>query len=171
MSRNQCLTVKEKYLLTVAVVLFILAFVLMGCVGPTGDLGRQGIPGHAPIVTTLPAPLSECLNGGLEVYIDQAETIICNGVNGSIGATGPQGPTGASGQDSTPITMVKFCPNITAQYSSSFPEWGIKIGTQIWAVYSQNGGFLTLLVPGRYTTTGVGSNCNFTVNNDGTLSY
>lgn len=168
---------KDLYLLFLSAALLSIIVMTMGCTGSQGDSGIQGLPGVAPIVTTLPASHSECLNGGLEIFINSSETIICNGVNGNDGGLGPQGPGGSPGTpgvDGTPgtvVNMIKICPGVTASYPSSFPEWAIKIGSQLWAVYSANGGFLTLLLPGTYHTTGVGSNCNFTVNNDGTLAY
>lgn len=171
MYNRNYLTNNEKYLLSIVVVMFVLAFVLMGCVGPTGDLGRQGTPGYTPVVAMLPASLSECLNGGVEVYVDNAETIICNGVNGNPGGVGPQGPSGDDGQDSNPVVIFKFCPNVVANYPSSFPEYGIRLNNNVYGVYSANGGFLTLLIPGSYTTTGIGANCNFTIHNDGSITY
>jgi hypothetical protein len=163
---NKYLSNKEKYLLTVATVLLVIAFLsITGCAGPRGDLGPQGIPGYSPVVGTQPATSQECLSGGMEVYVGSSKTVICNG---SKGATGLQGNPG---QDSDQVTIFKFCPNVTGNYPSIFPEYGIRLDSKVYAVYSSNGGFLTLLTPGTYKTTGIGSNCNFTVNSDGSLSY
>lgn len=180
-SKKTVFTANEKYLLYLALGLMLLAF-LTGCDHSQVAIARQGVPGISPTITTLPAPLSECLNGGVDIFINNAETIVCNGVNGAIGATGPQGPIGVTGptgnqgdpgtpgQDATPVQMVQFCPG-TPAYGSNFMEYGIKIGSDIYAVYSANNGFLTRLLPGNYVTTATGLNCNFTVNIDGTVSH
>jgi hypothetical protein len=69
----------------------------------------------------------------------------------------------------TIIQPVQFCPG-TPNYPAVFPEVGFKINNQIYAVYSLNNGFLTLLTPGYYSSNAVGSACNFTVNTDGTIT-
>ena len=87
------------------------------------------------------------------------------GSPGPAGSPGPKGETGSegpAGQDGTMITVVKFCSE-TPSYPTTFPEVGLCINNSIFAVYSTNGGFLALIPPGRYTSNGVGSACNFTV--------
>lgn len=81
------------------------------------------------------------------------------GTPGEIGPTGPQGPRGADG---TPVSTIQFCPG-TPSYPSRFPEVGVCIDGNLYAVYSTNGGFLALLTPGRYSSNAVGSRCSFTV--------
>jgi hypothetical protein len=83
-----------------------------------------------------------------------------------VGSTGPSGAAGTS------ITTIKFCNDDT----STFPEYGIIIGTQIYAVYygstpssSAPEAFLALIVPGNYRSTG-GNGCAFTVNANGTIT-
>lgn len=88
------------------------------------------------------------------------------GPAGNSGASGPQGPAGADNS----VTVVQFCPGSVPSYPNVFPEVGIVINNQIYAVYSTLGGFLTLLMPGYYASNAVGSACNFTVNADGTIS-
>ncbi len=166
-NRNQ-LRPNEKYLIAIVVIIFIMAFLTMSCTGPRGNSGAKGIPGYSPLVGTLPATSQECLNGGVEVYVETSKTVICNG---AMGSTGHQGLPGLPGANATPITLFKFCPNAVGSYASSFPEYGIRVNNDIYAVYSANGGFLTLLLPGPYVTTGIGVNCNFTINTDGSLSY
>lgn len=157
------LTPNERFMLLVAIGLITAAF-LLGCCGPQGQAGLQGKPGvSAPSIYTLPASLSECSTGGTVVYVGAAETIVCNGLQGSTGATGSTGSTG------TLVEIVQFCPGTPAY--GNFMEVGIKIGTDIYAVYSANNGFLTRLLPGNYVTTATGLNCNFTVNADGTITY
>lgn len=148
----------------------ILALLVTSCVkGPTGDPGADAIPPDIQV-----GPSTHCPSGGLDVTINGYTTVICNGMNGVDGIDGQNGHDGTNGQDGAPgtvIVMVKFCPGVTPHYPNSFPEWGIKIGTGIWAVYSANGGFLTQLLPGSYTTTGIGTNCNFTITTDGQVLH
>jgi hypothetical protein len=77
--------------------------------------------------------------------------------DGAPGAVGPQGTEAVSPY------VVQFCPGVTAQYPSVFPESGICLSGQIWAVYSTNDGYGTLIPPGVYESTAVGSSCTFTV--------
>lgn len=88
--------------------------------------------------------------------VQESCTIVQNGNNVTL--TCPNGST-ATFMNST---MVQFCPG-TAVYPSSFPEVGICLNNQIYAVYSVNSGFLTLIPPGNYSSNAVGSSCNFTV--------
>ncbi len=81
------------------------------------------------------------------------------GPAGPVGDTGAQGPTGADG---TVITPIQFCSG-TPTYPSTFPEYGLCINNQIYAVYSTRGGFLTILPNGSYLSNAVGSRCNFQV--------
>lgn len=76
---------------------------------------------------------------------------------------------GAPGTPGSIVKPVQFCPG-TPSYPSTFPEVGFNINGSIYAVYSQNDGFLTLIPPGVYTSNAVGSACNFTVNADGTIT-
>jgi hypothetical protein len=86
---------------------------------------------------------------------------------GPQGIPGAQGPAGA---DLNPITIVQFCPGST-NYPTTFQEVGFCINNQIWAVYSLNNGFLTLIPPGAYNSNALGSNCNFVVNPNCVISY
>lgn len=62
----------------------------------------------------------------------------------------------------TLILPVQFCPGTTI-YPSTFVEQGFCINNELWAVYSLNGGFLTLIPPGNYSSNGINSSCNFQV--------
>jgi hypothetical protein len=75
---------------------------------------------------------------------------------------GPQGAQGQAGANGTTISSVQFCPGVPS-YPSTFPEVGFCIDNNLYAVYSYNNGFLTLIPPGYYNSNAVGSNCNFTV--------
>lgn len=92
------------------------------------------------------------------------------GSDGAQGATGPTGNSGTDGQDATPVTVVKLCPQ-TASYPSVFVEYAICLGGQLYAVYSENNGFLALIPPGAYHSEGHGSSCNFTVGAGCVVSY
>ncbi len=113
----------------------LLCLLLVGCAGQTGSPGYNG----------------------------------SNGVDGAPGATGPKGDTGDTGAqgpkgaDGTVVITVQFCPGAVATYPSVFPEYGICLNNQIFAVYSANGGFLALIPPGVYSSNAIGSACNFTV--------
>jgi hypothetical protein len=80
------------------------------------------------------------------------------------GANGQNGQNGAPG---TIVTPVKFCAND----NSTFPEYGLMIGNDLFAVYwgttpaspTKPQAFLTKLVPGNYRSTG-GNNCLFSIN-------
>lgn len=84
------------------------------------------------------------------------------GIQGATGATGPQGDRGPAGVDATPVTMIKLCPG-TPSYPTTFIEYAFCIDSQLYATYSANSGFTTLLPPGRYTSNGINSRCDFTV--------
>ena len=87
-----------------------------------------------------------------------------DGTNGSNGSNGAQGIQGTPGQNAIPDTAVKFCPSIPDVYPNSFPEYGVCISNNIYAVYwSGSTAFLTKLTPGVYSTTSNEVNCNFTV--------
>jgi hypothetical protein len=125
-----------------------------GIVGPEGPMGQQGIVGP---------------QGPVGAQGIQGQT----GPIGPIGATGSAGAQGIPGANGTTVTTIKFCSDDT----STFPEYGIVIGTHIYAVYYgsapfSNGAteaFLALIIPGHYMSTG-GNGCSFIVNNDGTIS-
>jgi hypothetical protein len=85
------------------------------------------------------------------------------GPQGAIGPAGTNGINGANGSNGTVITVVQFCPGVDPSYPSTFPEVGLCINNNIYAVYSANDGFLTLITPGLYESNAVGSSCTFTV--------
>lgn len=81
---------------------------------------------------------------------------------GPQGNQGPAGQTGPAGSDLNPIRIVQFCLGST-QYPTTFAEVGFCINNEVWAVYSANSGFLTLVPPGLYNSNGINSSCNFEV--------
>jgi hypothetical protein len=86
-----------------------------------------------------------------------------DGRNGKDGTNGAAGINGTNGADATPVTIVQLCPG-TPSYGSVYVENAICLNGQLQAVYSANGGFLTRLTDGDYTSNGIGSACNFHVN-------
>lgn len=78
------------------------------------------------------------------------------GLSGNVGAVGP------AGADGKIATVVNLCPGAPV-YGSVYVETALCINNELYAVYSQNGGFLTLLTPGAYSSNAIGSACNLTV--------
>lgn len=114
-----------------------------------------------------------CPTGGVMLSSPTSSPqVICNGVNGLNGADGlngqngiqgiqgPMGPQGPAGVNGASVIPVKFCSASTAQ----FPEYGLKIGNDVFAVFWNNQAFLTKLPVGTYRTTTGNQDCNFTIN-------
>jgi hypothetical protein len=120
------------------------------------------------VVTALAFMMAACANNKGEPGIPGKDG--APGHDGSPGLIGPVGPTGPAGADGRIATVVTLCPGHTS-YSSTFVEVALLINGKLYAVYSQNGGFLTEIPPGRYHSQGIGSACDFTVNPDATISY
>jgi len=100
--------------------------------------------------------------------VANGQQITCpNGTSGII----LNGTNGTNGINAVSVYMIQFCPNSVPSYPSTFPEYGIVVGSTIYAVYSANDGFLTILTPGWYYSNAIGSSCNFLVNANGTLSW
>lgn len=116
----------------------------------------NGINGtSASITLEAIATSSTCPQGGVKISSTTSPAVeVCNGINGLNGISG------------TTVTPVKFCPTD----NSTFPEYGIMIGADLYAVYwgttpaSPNTpqSFLTKLIAGNYMSTG-GNNCLFSV--------
>lgn len=141
---------------------------VIGQPGPKGDKGDTGPQGPAGIdgVSCTVSPVSrseEAPNGGSLITCANGITLILNGANGQDGEDGRDGTPG------TAISAVRLCPGDTV-YPSTFIEVAFKFDGKLWAVYSTHGGFMTQLPPGRYSSNGVNSRCDFTVNNDLTIS-
>lgn len=130
-----------------------------GLIGKAGPIGATGATGPA----TPPCSVAEVLannaapNGGSLISCpDGSQSLVLNGTNGT------DGHDGASG---TLVTSVQFCPGV-GHYPDTFPEVGFCINHNIYAVYSANGGFLTEVLPGHWSSDGIGSTCSFTVGAD-----
>lgn len=122
--------------------LLALAVTLSACCPQKGDTGERGVPGQTVVGPQGPAG--------------------SNGSNGTNGTDGLPGAPGSPGLDATPVTVVNLCPGSTS-YPGVFIEIALCINNRLQAVYSVNGGFLTYLPPGNYSSNAVGSSCNFTV--------
>jgi hypothetical protein len=85
-----------------------------------------------------------------------------DGTNGTNGTNGNDGAAGSNGADATPVVAINLCPNVSV-YPSRFVESAFCIGNKLWGVYSLNGGFLTYLPEGNYSSNAVGSSCSFTI--------
>jgi hypothetical protein len=83
---------------------------------------------------------------------------------GPVGATGAAGRDGVDGKDGqdAEVSIVKLCPGVTT-YPSKFVEIAFCFDGKLYGTYSANGGFSTELPPGNYTSTGIGSSCNFKI--------
>lgn len=116
----------------------------------------------------LAAALSSCAPVGPADGID--------GIQGPTGTVGPQGPTGntgatgPSGINATPVTVVPLCPGAPS-YPAVFVEDALCINKKLYGVYSANGGFLTYLPEGAYTSAGIGAACNLTVGPNCTITH
>jgi hypothetical protein len=119
--------------------------------------------GSVPTVEPSPAPpcqTSSVATGYLLSCPGQTPVTISNGVNGINGLPGVNGVS---------PSVVQLCPG-TSNYGT-FVEFAILVGSKLYAVYSDHGGFLTYLAPGNYSSNGIGSACSFTVHNDNSISH
>lgn len=123
-----------------------------GLKGPNGD-------------NALPCTVSPSANGATINCPDGSTTELKNGTNGTQGGVGLTGPIGPKGEAGTSVTVSQFCPNYTASYPSTFPEYGLCIGDNLYAVYASatQGTFLAFLPPGAYTSTSNSAMCSFSV--------
>jgi hypothetical protein len=84
--------------------------------------------------------------------------------NGQQGIPGLNGPQGIPGLNAAPTTAVQFCPGYTPTYPTTFPESGLCVGGNIYAVYwDGTNAWLSLIPPGHYASTSTTAPCNFTV--------
>ena len=65
--------------------------------------------------------------------------------------------------DGTLVTPVKLCTGTTS-YPNVFVEYAFCIENKLYGVYSVNGGFMSYLPDGTYSSNAIGSACTLTVN-------
>lgn len=127
--------------------LLIITALFLGACGPYQQPGAPGLNGSSCTTVTLQATTTA--PAGVE--------ILCTDGTSSFVASGSNGAPG------TVVAPVQFCPGVQTTYPSTFAEIGFCIDNNLYAVYSINEGFLTLIPPGAYASNAVGSTCNFTV--------
>lgn len=137
---------------------------VQGPAGPQGDAGAQGTAGingtnGTSCTVRAVAPNEVAPAGGSEIICGETSTLVLNGVKGDQGDIGAQGVAGADG---TVVSAIQFCSAGTS-YPNTFSEVGFCIGGKLWGVYSANGGFMTELPPGTYSSNGINSSCTFTI--------
>jgi hypothetical protein len=140
--------------------------------------GLNGVDGISPAISLESFTTSSiCPNGGIKISSSGSSPVqVCNGVDGINGAQGLQGlqgipgmvgADGAQGTAGTVVTPVKFCTTDNA----TFPEYGLMIGPDLFAVYwgftpaqpNVAQAFLTKIIAGNYISTG-GNGCLFSIN-------
>jgi hypothetical protein len=112
------------------------------------------------------------------IFLLLALVVACGraGPAGPIGPKGApgqtiQGPVGPSGAPGTGVSTIQFCPGYTTTYPTTFPEYGICIGNNLYAVYYDGKNtWLAEIVPGYYASTSTSAPCDFTVGADCTVS-
>jgi hypothetical protein len=134
-------------MIKVILILIITGFIIINC-GPNdnGSIQNPDYGNPSPelltCTTSTIAPGTPLALGGAMISCpDGTTSLISNG---------------------TVITPIQFCPNPTT-YPTTFSEIAFCINGNLWGVYSQNGGFLTEIIPGTYSSDGVNSSCTFTV--------
>lgn len=133
--------------------LVVLSCLLLAACGQVSQ-GPAGKDGSSCSVQTLSSSTVLPNGGSLIQCTNGTSSLIANGTNGTPG---------------TVMAPLQFCPG-TPSYPSKFIEVGFVINGSVYAVYSANGGFMALIPPGNYTSNGIGSSCNFTLNADNTVT-
>jgi len=85
------------------------------------------------------------------------------GATGNPGAQGPRGEQGSQGIPGPTYSPIQLCPGFVPLYPSVFPEYGVCINNELYGVYSANGGFLTKILQGTWTSNGINASCTLTV--------
>lgn len=155
--------------------ILMVMFAISACGRNNGILslksGTNGTNGHSAAFSQVVADTSVCSNGGfvLSSGVDtnddavlqpdetKAVTVTCNGLNGSNGANG------TNGTNASPVTIVNLCPGVNS-YPGVFIEVAFCINSELYGVYSSNGGFMTKLSDGNYSSNAIGSSCSLTIN-------
>lgn len=147
---------RNTVLFVLGVLVGILILASVGCTGPRGSKGVAGAIGGGCTVTAVSG-------GSLITCADGTSSFVSNGSDGQ------DGEDGEDGTDAT-IGVVSLC-NKPTSYPLVFTEVAFCIGSNLYAVYSQNDGFLTLVPPGNYSSNGHNSSCTFTVQPNCVVSH
>ncbi len=78
------------------------------CNGATGETGEEG---RTPEVASTEATEAQCPNGGFVVTVDGAETVLCNGTDGTNGTDGVDGEDGVTPTITVDPATDAQCPN------------------------------------------------------------
>lgn len=159
--------------------LVVMMFLVAGCGRSAlfvskGDpvVGPAGQNGHSAVLSQVSADSTVCPNGGSVLTggvdlndngaLDPSEvTTVAPACNGSPGPMGTAGVNGSNGTNATPITVVNLCPGVSNY--DAFVEVGLCISGKLYGVYSSQGGFMTYLADGNYSSNAIGSACSLTV--------
>jgi hypothetical protein len=129
--------------------IIIFVFILTGCGSGVSD-----------IPPTATSPSKSCTvvktdTGALILCPDGSQVEVSNGLNGT---------NGVNGKDAPSVSTVQFCPSVTTNYPTTFPEYGICIDNSIYGVYwDGRNAWLALIPSGYYASTSTTAPCNFTV--------
>jgi len=147
-----------KKLMALGIMIFVVGCAKTSIItGPKGADGSNGTSCEVSLVAASPlAP-----NGGSLIQCATSSSLVLNGTNGSNGANGTPG---------TVISSIALCPGTTV-YPSKFVEVAFCMNNELYAVYSQNGGFLTHIPAGTYGSNGINASCNFTVGANCSVNY
>lgn len=135
-----------------------------GLPGVVGPQGAQGPSGTSSVVSVSVASNVECPTGG---YVLSSQ----NGNDAATSVDVCNGTTGEQGNPGTEVTTEQFCSQYTGSYPGTFPEYGLLINGALYAVYWDGiNSWLSKIYPGTYRSTSTTAPCNFTVNDDGSIS-
>lgn len=153
----------------IAFMLLMSVLMILSLIGCGRESSSQYYASPACTVSSISGgALVKCPDGSTSVVLDGEAGSI--GSVGSVGPMGPQGQQGISGIPGSPgsvITSVQLCPSsYIPSYPSTFPEVALCIDNTLYAVYSSLGGYLFELIPGIYSSNGVGVSCTVTVGNN-----
>jgi len=142
-----------------------------GSNGHDGAVGATGADGIGCTETPVPAN-GNAPNGGTLITCSNGSNLILNGTNGLNGTDGTDGTNGTNGSDgaagtSFAFSSIQFCAGTPSYSAGNFPEIGFCINNVLYGVYSANGGYLTVIQQGTWSSDPVGTaQCTFTVGPD-----
>jgi len=126
-----------------------------GAAGATGSTGAMGPQGGSCTVATFPASTAAPTGGAIVECYDGTYAVILNGTDGVPGTT---------------VDTVQLCPGTTT-YPTEFNEVAVCMSGSLYAVYSANGGFLSEIPQGEYSSDGINASCAFTIGANCTVTH